>query len=177
MKKILLGLLILLIAAAGVLFFLQGKDTYKGHTSFVSLSDGLNVGSMISYTLPDQFEKSHTLDDSIHTLILVFAKDTGHTVKAFLGAQSADYMSVHHVAFVADISPMPVVIRNTFALPDLKTQAYSVNLILDESIAMSLKKEAKVDGITVVTLHNKQVENVEHTENTEGLKVIIEKEK
>ena len=177
MKKILLSLLVLLVAAAGVLFFLKGKDTYEGHTSSVSLSDGLNVGSTITYTLFDQFGKPHTLDDSIHTLILVFAKDTGHAVKAFLGAQSADYLSVHHAAFVADISPMPVVIRNTFALSDLKTQPYSVNLILDEAIATSLKKGAKVDGITVVTLANKQVEKVDYVEGAEALKVMIEKEK
>jgi len=176
MKKILLGLLVILVAAAGVLFFLKGKDTYEGHTSSVSLSDGLHVGSTISYTLFDQFGKPHTLDDSIHTLILVFAKDTGHTVKAYLGAQSADYLSVHHVAFVADISPMPVVIRNTFALPDLKTQPYSVNLILDETIAASLKNGAKVDGITVVTLKNKQVEKVAYAESVEALKAMIERE-
>ncbi len=176
MKKILLGALALLVVAAGVLFFLKGKDTYAGHTSSASLSDGLNVGSTMSYTLFDQFGKPHTLDDSIHTLILVFAKDTGHAVKAFLGAQSADYLITHHAAFVADISPMPVVIRNTFALPDLKTQPYSVNLILDKTIASSLKKEAKVDGITVVTLKNKQVEKVAYVENAEALKAMIEKE-
>ncbi|WP_156143393.1 hypothetical protein [Sulfurospirillum cavolei] len=177
MKKILLGVLVLLVVAAGVLFLLKGKDTYAGQTSSVSLSDGLNVGSTIFYTLFDQFGKAHTLDDSIYTLILVFAKDTGHVVKAYLGAQSADYLTKHHVAFVADISPMPVVIRNTFALPDLKTQPYSVNLILDETIASSLKKGAKVDGITVVTLKNKQVEKVEYADGVEALKAMIEREK
>ncbi len=176
MKKIVLGALVLLVVAAGVLFFLKGKDTYAGHTSSASLSDGLNVGSTISYTLFDQFGQAHTLDDSIQTLILVFAKNTGHTVKAFLGAQSADYLKSHHAAFVADISPMPVMIRNTFALSDLKTQPYSVNLILDETIASSLKKGAKVDGITVVTLKNKQVEKVEYVESAEALKTKIERE-
>lgn len=174
MKKIVLGLVVLLVVAAGVLFFLKGKDTYAGQTASVSLSDGLNVGSTISYTLFDQFGKAHTLDDSIHTLILVFAKDTGHVVKAYLGAQSADYLTTHHVAFVADISPMPVVIRNTFALPDLKTQPYSVNLILDGAIAEKFKKGAKIDGITLVSLNHKQVEKVEYVGDSEALKRAIE---
>lgn len=174
MKKILLGLLIFLITATGVLFFLKGKDTYAGYQSSVSLSDGLNIASTMTYTLPDQFGTSHTLDDAIRTLILVFAKDTGHTVKAYLGTQSADYLNAHHTAFVADISPMPVVIRNTFALPDLKTQPYSVNLILDEAIAKSFKKGAKVDAINIVTLHNRQVQKVEYIESTQALKAIIE---
>ena len=174
MKKILLGLLIFLITATGVLFFFKGKDTYAGYQSSVSLSDGLNIASTMTYTLPDQFGTSHTLDDAIRTLILVFDKDTGHTVKAYLGTQSADYLNAHHTAFVADISPMPVVIRNTFALPDLKTQPYSVNLILDEAIAKSFKKGAKVDAINIVTLHNRQVQKVEYIESTQALKAIIE---
>ncbi len=174
MKKILLGLLLLLIVATSVLFFLKGKDTYAEHQSSVSLSNGLNVGSTITYTLPDQFGTSHTLDDSVQTLILVFAKGTGHTVKTYLGSQSADYLKTHHAAFVADISPMPVVIRNTFALPDLKTQPYSVNLILDGAIAKSLKKGAKADAITIVTLNNKQVQKVEYIETIQALKAIIE---
>ena len=72
------------------------------------------------------------------------------------------------------ISPMPVVIRNTFALPDLKTQPYSVNLILDEAIAKSFKKGAKVDAINIVTLHNRQVQKVEYIESTQAFKAIIE---
>ncbi|WP_419769582.1 MAG: hypothetical protein ACNI3C_09575 [Candidatus Marinarcus sp.] len=175
MKKILLGLLILIILATAVLFFLKGKDTYANHQSSASLSDGINVGSTITYTLPDQFGMSHSLDDSVKTLILVFAKNTGHTVKAYLGTQSVDYLALHHAAFVADISPMPVVIRNTFALPDLKTQPYSVNLILDKTIADSLKKGAKTDVINIVTLNNKQVQKIEYVESAQALKAIIER--
>jgi hypothetical protein len=174
MKKILLGLLILLVVGAAVLFFLNGKDTYAEQKSSVELSDGLNVGSTINYTLPDQFGKSHRLDDSIKTLIVVFAKGTGHTVKTYLGEQSADYLKEHHVAFVADISPMPVIIRNTFALPDLKTQPYSVNLILDGAIANSLKKGANVDAINIVTLENKEVQKVQYIQTAQELKALIE---
>lgn len=174
MKKTLLGLLIFLVVAAGALFFLNGKDTYANNTSSATLSDGVNIDSKIDYTLFDQFGKPHTLDDSTKTLILVFAKGTGHTVKEYLGSQSADYLTLHKAAFVADISPMPVVIRNTFALPDLKTQPYSVNLILEQTIADAFKKGAKVDGITIVTLNNKRVEKVEFVEDANALKTIIE---
>ncbi len=174
MKKTLLGLLIFLVVAAGALFFLNGKDTYANNTSSATLSDGVNIDSKIDYTLFDQFGKPHTLDDSTKTLILVFAKGTGHTVKEYLGSQSADYLALHKAAFVADISPMPVVIRNTFALPDLKTQPYSVNLILEQTIADAFKKGAKVDGITIVTLNNKRVEKVEFVEDANALKTIIE---
>ena len=175
MKKILLGLFIFLLFAAGALFFLNGTDTYKNTQRSATLSDGINIGSTITYTLADQFENMHTLEGSTQTLILVFAKDTGHIVKEYLGAQNAGYLAHHKAAFVADISPMPIVIRNTFALPDLKTQPYSVNLILDEKIAKAFKNGAKTDAITIVTLSNKRVKKVIFVKDATALKTAIEK--
>ncbi|MEA3491639.1 MAG: hypothetical protein U9R27_07030 [Campylobacterota bacterium] len=174
MKKILLGVLILTVVAAGTLFFLKGKDTYDASRYSASLSDGLNRGSTISYTLPDQFDKVHTLDNSTQKLILVFAKDTGHTVKEYLKDQPADYLSTHHSSFVADISPMPVVIRNTFALPDLKKQHYSVELIYDKKISESFTKDAKTDSITIVTLDNRKIVKVDYLKSKEELKAALQ---
>ncbi len=174
MKKILLALLILTVVAAGTLFFLKGKDTYDASKYSATLSNGLQKGSIIAYTLPDQFDKTQTLDDSIQKLILVFAKDTGHTVKEYLKAQSADYLTKHHTAFIADVSPMPVVIRNTFALPDLKKQHYSVALIFDKKISEDFKKGAKTDEIAVATLKNGKIEKVEYLQSTEALKAALQ---
>ena len=169
MKKVLLILLILTVVAAGALFFINGKDTYDASKYSASLSDGLKKGSTVRYTLPDQFDKTQTLDDSTQKLILVFAKDTGHTVKEYLKEQPADYLAKHHTAFIADVSPMPVVIRNTFALPDLKKQHYSVALILDKKISEDFKKDAKTDEIAVATLNNRKIEKVEYFKSAEAL--------
>ncbi len=174
MKKILLILLVLTVVAAGTLFFLNGKDTYDASKYSATLTDGLKKGSTVSYTLPDQFDKTQTLDDSIQKLILVFAKDTGHTVKEYLKAQPADYLAKHHTAFIADVSPMPVVIRNTFALPDLKKQHYSVILILDKKISEDFKKDAKTDKIAVATLKDGIIEKVEYLKSAEELKTVLQ---
>jgi len=174
LKKILLTLIVLTVVAAGTLFFLNGKDTYDASKYSATLSDGLKEGSTIAYTLPDQFDKTQTLNDSIKKLILVFAKDTGHTVKEYLKAQPADYLAKHHTAFIADISPMPVVIRNTFALPDLKKQHYSVALIFDKKISEDFKKDAKTSEIAVATLINGKIEKVEYLKSVEELKVALQ---
>ncbi len=174
LKKILLSLLALTVVAAGTLFILNGKDTYDASKYSATLSNGLSQGSTIAYTLPDQFDKTQTLDDSIQKLILVFAKDTGHTVKEYLKAQPADYLAKHATAFIADVSPMPVVIRNTFALPDLKKQHYSVALIYDKKMSEDFKKDAKTDAIAVATLKNKKIEKIEYLKSIEELNAALQ---
>jgi len=173
MKKIILIILVVIIAGAGTLFAIKGKDSYDASKYSASLTKGLSIGSMMSYTLPDQFDKSHTLDDSIEKLIIVFAKSTGHTVKEFLKKEPENYLSQRKSAFIADISPMPVVIRNTFALPDLKKQHYSVALIYDKKISTEFKKGVDTDSIAIVTLKHKKITDIKYIKSEEQLKEIL----
>ncbi len=69
---------------------------------------------------------------------------------------------------------MPVVIRNTFALPDLKKQHYSVILILDKKISKDFKKDAKTDQIAVATLNSGTIEKVEYLKSAEELKTVLQ---
>lgn len=123
----------------------------------------------MAYTLPDQFDNSITLDGSIERVILVFAKATGHTVKEFLKNQPADYLTKHKASFIADVSPMPVVIRNTFALPDLKKQHYSVGLIYDKRISKEFTKGIDTDSIVVVTLKDMVISDIKYLKTEDEL--------
>ncbi len=172
-KKILLGLLGLIIIGAGGLFFINGKDNYDASKYSANVSNGLNTGSTISFTLPDQFDKSHTLKADTKTLVMVFAKATGHTVKEFLKKQESDYLTKRDTLFIADVSPMPTVIRNTFALPDLRKSAYSVLLIYDKNIAQQLKNDKEAEKIAIVTLENGAVKEVKYISTEEELKTLF----
>jgi len=169
MKKIILTLLALILLGVGGLFMLNGKDNYDPTKYSVTATNGINVGSKLSLTLPDQFDKPHTLDNDTQKIIFVFAKATGHTVKTFLKEQPKGYLENHHALFVADISPMPTIIRNTFALPDLKKSPYSVLLIYDKSIAKTLKNPEKADKIAVATLKDKTITDVQYLSTQEEL--------
>ena len=166
-KKIILSLLALIIVAVGGLFLVNGKNNYDATKYSATATDGINVGSKITFTLPDQFDKAHTLTNDTKKLILVFAKATGHTVKEFLKTQSADYLSKKNALFVADISPMPTVIRNTFALPDFKKSSYSVLLIYDETIAKELKNVDNAEKIAVATMENGVVKDIKFVSTKE----------
>jgi len=172
-KKILFGLLGLLVIGGAVLFAINGKDTYDAAKYSAKVSNGLNAGSTITFTLPDQFDKTHSLTADTKTLILAFAKATGHTVKAFLKKQDKNYLPERDALFVADISPMPTIIRNTFALPDLKKSAFSVLLIYDENIAKQLKNDTEADKIAVVTLEKGVVKTVKYISTEEELKAML----
>ncbi len=79
----------------------------------LTATDGLNVGSKLDFTLPDQFDKPHSLSSDTKNLILSFSKASGHAVKEFLKKEPKEFLEQHKTMFIADISPMPVVIRNT----------------------------------------------------------------
>jgi len=169
-KKIILGLLTLIIIAGGALFLINGKDNYDASKYEATATNGLNIGSTIAFTLPDQFDKAHSLTADSKKVIFAFAKATGHTVKKFLKQQDKNYLEKRNALFVADISPMPTIIRNTFALPDLKKSAYSVLLIYDGKIAKQFKNDAEAEKIAVVTLNNGTVEAVKYISTADELK-------
>jgi hypothetical protein len=172
-KKIILALLGLIVVAGGILFALNGKDNYDASKYSAKVTNGLKVGSEIEFTLPDQFDKSHTLTNDTKTLVLSFAKATGHTIKGFLNKEPKDYLPSRDAMFVADISPMPVVIRNTFALPDLRKSPFSVLLIYDKSIAAQIKDEDKKDKIIIVKLQNKKITSINYIDTAKELEAAL----
>ena len=77
-KKIILGLVGLLVVAGGALFAINGSDNYDASKYNATVTNGMNVGSKISFTLPDQFDQTHTLSDSTKTLVLLVLKKGNH---------------------------------------------------------------------------------------------------
>ncbi len=164
-KKIILGVVALMVVGAGVLFAINGKDRYEADKYNLTATDGLNVGSKLDFTLPDQFDKPHSLSSDTKKLILSFSKASGHAVKEFLKKESKEFLEQHKTMFIADISPMPVVIRNTFALPDLKKSPFSVLLIYDKELANRIKPKENSDNIILVLLKDKKVTDIKVIHN------------
>jgi len=173
MKKIVLSVAILAIIIAGVFIAIKSKDSYDPTKYYINAQNGINIGSAIDFKLPDQFNKSHSLNEDTKILILVFAKDTAHTVKEFLKKQPKGFLESKKAIFIADISPMPVIIRNTFAMPDLQKSNYSILLIYDKNLASKLKNEKNADKITIVYLNNKKIEDIKYITTEKELEDIL----
>ena len=144
MKKILLGLLLLIVIAVGGLFAINGRSSYdptRYRLAVTPQNKPFGVGSSIDFTLPDQFGNAHTLPKETQKLIFVFTKDTGHIFRTWMGQhESADYLDKRRAVAVADVSGMPTVILNTFAMPDFRKSAYPILLIYDKQMARRLKE-------------------------------------
>jgi len=173
-KKLILGLLALLIIGVGTLFIINGEDKYEADKYNLTATNGLEKGSKIDFTLPDQFNNPHSLKNYTKIVILTFSKKSGHIVKNYLGKQEKDFLDKHKAMFIADISPMPVVIRNTFALPDLKKSPFAVLLIYDKELAKKIKPKENIEKIVVAYLRNKTITDVKYISNEEEIKKIFE---
>ncbi len=177
MKKILLGLLVLIVIAVGGLFAINGRSSYdptRYHLSVTPENKPFGIGSSIAFTLPDQFDNPHTLPKDTRKLIFVFTKETGHIFRTWMGEhESADYLSKRHTVAVADVSGMPTVILNTFAMPDFRKSAYPILLIYDKQMAQRLKEGQAVDKVIVMTLKEGEVVRIDHADTPEALDKLL----
>ena len=175
MKKIILGILALLVIAGGIFYVMNAKNNYDSTKYSASVTPApLKVDSEVDFTLPDQFDKAHTLEAGTKTLIMTFAKGSSHIVRNFLKEQPEDFLLMHEANYVADIHPMPVVIRNAFAMPDLKKSSYPVLLIYEEKISKMFKDPAHENEIMIVTLENKQVKAIDFVQDAKALKAKLQ---
>ena len=123
-------------------------------------SNSFNVNSNIgSFELADQFEKKHTVNSDIQTIIFSSEKDTSAALNEFLASKEKGFLEANKTVFIADISGMPSVISYLFALPKMKKYNYNVLLIEEEGDKRFLKQEEK---LTVYKLENGVVTSVEY---------------
>ena len=173
LKKVFISIVLLILLVVGVLFAINGKSNYDSSKYFATATNGLKVGSKLEFKLPDQFDKAVELSDSTKQVIFVFAKKTGHTVRELLKKEPKNYLPSRNTIFVADVSGMPTVIRNTFALPDFRKSPYSVALIYDKNIAKVYKNGIDTDKIILVSLENKVITKVTMLNGEDELKKFL----
>jgi hypothetical protein len=173
MKKLIYSILILATIAGVTLYTVNSKDNYDASKYFAKATNGLKINSTLDLKLPDQFEKTVTLKDSTKKLIFAFSKNTGHITREFFKKQPKNYLDSKNALFAADVSKMPVFIRNTFAMPDFKKSPYHILLIYEKKAAQELEQGLDKDKVIVVELNNKKVVKVNYASNEEELKELL----
>ncbi len=164
LKKISISIALLLLVV-GAVFMFNSSETFSKEGYFTKATNGLNTGSDIDFALPNQHDEVISLSDDTKKVIFVFAKSTGHIVKQYLSTQPSDFLESKDMLFVADISPMPVAIRNLMAMPDLKKSTFSVLLTFEPTLIQPFMDESKKDKIIIVSLDNKKITNVVYVTN------------
>jgi len=176
-KKAILGVVLLMIIVVGAVFAINGTRHYdptKYHLSVTPKEKPFGVGSTIDLKLPDQFDTPQGLSADTQKLIFVFTKATGHIFRSYMAYHDTpNYLTDRKTVAVADVSAMPAVILNTFAMPDFRKSKYSILLIYDKQMAQRLKEGQDVDKVIVMTLTNKKVTGIDHAATVEELDALL----
>ncbi len=167
MKKI-ISIILILLVVGGVVVFLNSKDNYDSSKYYFSKDN-----QTIDFKLPDQFDKSHSLSSDTKLIVVAFVKKDGHTVREYLKKHNPSLLEQNHAYFIADISKVPVVIRNMFILKDLKKSKFPVLLIYDKKISKSLDENK--EGIMILHLDNKVIKSTDYIHDEKQLDKLFKK--
>jgi hypothetical protein len=133
--------------------------------SSIIFASSLKVHDKISnFSLTDQFDRIHTINNEVSTIIVCFQKDTRELTNDFLSSKDTDFLQKKHAVFLSNISSTPIIITKLFTIPKLRDYKYDILLIYDENNIKFSKQENKV---TIYSVLNSEIVNVNYlsTEN------------
>ena len=123
-----------------------------------------------SFSLPNQFDKIHTISSDISIIIVTFEKKSANIVNDFLSSKNSDFLDLKHAIFINDISCVPSVIVNIFTIPKMREYKYDILLIYQENSKKFLEEENK---ITLYFLENGFVKDVKFISTKEELERVF----
>ena len=174
MKKFLLILILIILVLFGYGYIsTKGDKSVKGNEKVKEIKVGERLEP---FTLKDQFDKLHTLNESVKRIVFVFKKDTGHLVRNFLNKQKDNYLQERDAIFIADISKMPAMIREYIAMPDLRKRKYPVLIVYNQDLAAKFKDEKEQDKIMIVELDHFIVKSIKFITTEDELKEQLNKQ-
>lgn len=124
------------------------------------------------WTLQDQFEKAHSLDDSTRVLLVARDMDGSKLVKAALAERPKGYLEVRHALFLADISRMPALISRLFAVPAMRDYSYPV--LLDRDAAIASRYASDEGKVLWVRLEQRRVLETRQLDSPVALRIALE---
>ena len=139
----------------------------------VAFANPLAVDSTVSeLKIKDQFEKEHTLNANIKTILFASDKATSDMLRDYLLplSEKENILEKNNAVYIADISGMPSLISKYIALPKMKKYPFSILLLDDTNKENFVKEEGK---IIVYTLENSKVTNISKISKKEELETII----
>ena len=139
--------------------------------SIFAKASTLKIGDKISsFSLPNQFDKIHTIDNGTSFIIVAFEKKSTNLVNDFLSSKNNDFLDKNHAIFISDISCVPSVIVNIFTIPKMREYKYDILLIYKENSKKFLEGQ---DQVTVYFLENGFVKDVKFISTKEELERVF----
>jgi hypothetical protein len=133
--------------------------------SSIIFANSLKIHDKISnFSLTDQFDRIHTINSEISTIIVCFQKDTRELINDFLSSKSVDFLQKNHAVFLSNISSTPVLITKLFTIPKLRDYKYDILLFYDEN---NIKFSKQKNKVTIYSVLDSEIVNINYisTEN------------
>lgn len=132
------------------------------------------TGSRIKpFELSDQHGKLHTIDEHVRLIIFASDREASDIVYEALKSHNDTYLSVHHTAYILDISSIPSIIFRMFVLPRMRKYSYSV--LLDKKSGATHMFPREGGNITLIKLDKMEIKSVEFIDSREELTRAIKK--
>ena len=120
----------------------------------------LKIDDKIStFSLPNQFDKIHTVSSDVSIIIVTFEKESANLVNDFLSSKNSDFLDLNNAIFINDISSVPSVVIKMFTIPKMRDYKYDILLIYKENSKKFLEEESK---ITIYSLEKGFVKDVKY---------------
>ena len=88
-----------------------------------------------SYTVTDAFGATNSLSPTTRFVIVSSEKGISGRIHEWLVTKEKDFLAGHRAEYVSDITPMPTLIANMFAIPKMKKYPYKILLARDPGFA------------------------------------------
>jgi hypothetical protein len=133
----------------------------------VIFANSLKIHDKISsFSLTDQFDRIHTINSDVSTIIVCFQKETLELINDFLSSKDIDFLEKTHTVFVSNISSTPIIITKLFTIPKLRDYRYDILLIYDEN---NIKFSKQEDKVTVYSLLDGEISNISYVSTKDEL--------
>ena len=137
----------------------------------IIFANNLKINDKISnFSLIDQFDKIHTINSGVSTIIVTFQKDTLEMINDFLSSKSEHFLENKHAVFISNITSSPTIITRMFTIPHLRDYKYTILLIYNENSMKFLKEENKA---TIYSVFNGQVNDIQYISSKDELEKIF----
>ena len=123
-----------------------------------------------SFSLPNQFDKIHTINDKTSKIIVTSQKENVELVNDFLSSKDSDFLDKNATVFIDNISNVSSLIVKMFVIPKLREYNYDILLIHNENSKKFLEKEHKV---SVYIIKDAKVKDIKYISSKEELERVF----
>lgn len=123
-----------------------------------------------SFSLPNQFDKIHTINGETSKIIVTSEKENIELINDFLSSKNSDFLDKNHTVFIDNISKVSSLIVKMFIIPKLREYNYDILLIHNESSKRFLEKENK---ISVYIIENAKIKDIKYISSKKELERVF----